>query len=176
MAPDTREGADGTNRQSSANEQQSAGHLLSIGLGPWPLYIVGSEGEGFSVHHNDRRKPPIYLNARTLAAATREAIEMGVAGDLDLKPYERPTRREAELVYFIAGDVGAIKIGSTFDPVSRLNTLQCGSPIPLKILAVTDGGTTQERAYHKRFAAHRLHGEWFERCPEILAEIERLAA
>ncbi len=48
------------------------------------------------------------------------------------------------------------------------------SPIPLRILAKTEGSRTQERAYHARFAAIRLHGEWFERTPEIEAEIERL--
>jgi hypothetical protein len=32
----------------------------------------------------------------------------------------------------------------------------------------------REKMYHRRFAHRRLHGEWFERCPEIEAEIERL--
>jgi len=31
-----------------------------------------------------------------------------------------------------------------------------------------------ERAYHRQFAAHRLHGEWFAPHPDILAEIDRL--
>lgn len=34
--------------------------------------------------------------------------------------------------------------------------------------------TKGERAYHAMFKAHRLHGEWFEPHPDILAEIARL--
>jgi hypothetical protein len=39
---------------------------------------------------------------------------------------------------------------------------------------VTAGGLHVELEYHQRFRAHHLRGEWFERCPEIEAEIERL--
>jgi hypothetical protein len=85
-------------------------------------------------------------------------------------------RREAEqFIYFIGGDVGAIKIGLATDPQRRLRGLQCGSPIPLKLLAVGRGGKDVEYQYHLRFRAHRLHGEWFNRHPDILAEASRLA-
>lgn len=40
--------------------------------------------------------------------------------------------------------------------------------------AATPGERKQERAYHKHFSEHRLHGEWFEPHPDIMAEIERL--
>ena len=33
---------------------------------------------------------------------------------------------------------------------------------------------THEQAYHRKFRNHHMRGEWFERCPEIEAEIERL--
>jgi hypothetical protein len=33
-----------------------------------------------------------------------------------------------------------------------------------------------EAAYRRRFAAYRLAGEWFARAPEVVAEVERLAA
>ena len=41
--------------------------------------------------------------------------------------------------------------------------------------AVTTGGLWAERDYHKRFAQWWMRGEWFERCPEIEAEIARLS-
>lgn len=79
-------------------------------------------------------------------------------------------------VYFIGGEVGAIKIGYSTYPLNRLAAMHMGSPIPLRILALVRGSKAMERSYHQRFAAHRLHGEWFERCPEIEAEIIRLNA
>lgn len=83
--------------------------------------------------------------------------------------------RKSKFIYFIGGDTGAIKIGMAYDLIKRLADLQCGSPIRLSILASGPGGRKDEAFYHQRFAAHRLHGEWFERHPDILAEIERLS-
>ena len=83
---------------------------------------------------------------------------------------------DACAVYFIGGEDGPIKIGSSNSPLERIATFQTGSPVILRIHALTHGGVDAEREYHKRFAAHRLHGEWFEPHPDILAEIERLNA
>lgn len=77
-------------------------------------------------------------------------------------------------VYFIGGDVGAIKIGVSIAPLERLATMQMGSPVKLRILALVEGGMDAEKEYHRLFANHRSHGEWFERHPDILCEIERL--
>ncbi len=79
-------------------------------------------------------------------------------------------------VYFVAGETGPIKIGVAVNPQKRLSGLQTSHPIPLAILALTPGGVDLEREYHERFAEHRLRGEWFDRAPAIIAEIERLAA
>lgn len=87
---------------------------------------------------------------------------------------ERPSEGK-DYVYFIGGDVGAIKIGRSRRPEERLASLQCGSPIPLRILAVAPGSPNLEWYYHTvQFHKFRLHGEWFERSPEVLAEIDRL--
>jgi hypothetical protein len=91
-------------------------------------------------------------------------------------PPPRWVRPNHSQVYFIGGDTGAIKIGWAKDSAVRLKEHQCGSPIKLAILATVTGTLKDERAYHRRFAAHRLHGEWFARAPDILAEIERLSA
>jgi hypothetical protein len=78
-------------------------------------------------------------------------------------------------VYFIGADEGPVKIGSSSTLALRLISIQCGNPYPLKILAVRPG-TTQitEFNYHRRFAKHRLRGEWFERAPAIVREMDRL--
>jgi hypothetical protein len=86
-------------------------------------------------------------------------------------PKPRPVRG---VVYFIGGNDGPVKIGFTNHLEHRLATLRCSSPVPLGVLATVEGPPELERDYHRRFAAHRLHGEWFARCPEIEAEIERL--
>lgn len=85
-------------------------------------------------------------------------------------------RREAvpQFVYFIGSQSGPIKIGIATRPKNRLKELQTSHHERLEILAVCDGDMELERAYHARYAARRLTGEWFERCPEIEAEIERL--
>ena len=56
-------------------------------------------------------------------------------------------------LYFIGGAQGPIKIGISVAPAKRLKGLQTGYPYRLRLLAV---------------------GEWFERHPDILAEIDRL--
>jgi hypothetical protein len=76
--------------------------------------------------------------------------------------------------YFIGGETGPVKIGYTRNLQRRLRDMQLHSPLPLSALASTGGGCFAEAEYHERFAAHRLHGEWFERHPDILAEIARL--
>lgn len=86
----------------------------------------------------------------------------------------RDHRSKRRFVYFVGGDQGAIKIGFAKSPDDRLREIQVGSPIPLSILALVEGGPKLEKGYHRRFAAHRLHGEWFAPHPDILAEIERL--
>lgn len=79
--------------------------------------------------------------------------------------------------YFI-GAVGMslVKIGYAANVKARLNHMQVNSPVELVLLAVAPGGAYRERAYHFQFGEHRVRGEWFERCPEIEAEIARLAA
>lgn len=84
-------------------------------------------------------------------------------------------RLSAADLYMIRGGDGPIKIGISVEPEKRLKALQTGYPYPLQIVCVVEGGGAElETAYHARFAAHRLHGEWFEPHPDILAEIERL--
>jgi hypothetical protein len=66
-------------------------------------------------------------------------------------------------VYFIQSNNGPVKIGVAHDVEARAASLQTGNPYPLKVLAVIkQGGRTLERELHKRFAADRLGGEWFQ--------------
>lgn len=65
-------------------------------------------------------------------------------------------------VYFIrAGEDGPIKIGHGSNPAARLSGCQIGNHLPLRLLATMPGAEAEEQELHKRFAAHRIRGEWF---------------
>jgi hypothetical protein len=66
---------------------------------------------------------------------------------------------------------GNLKIGKAIDAQRRLADLQRGSGTRLTLLAAlkTASGYTLEAEMHERFAAHRLHGEWFAADPAIYA-------
>ncbi len=85
-------------------------------------------------------------------------------------PKNQPKRPAgSRTVYFIQpAQGGLIKIGVAQHLPSRLATLQTGSPLELRVIAVMQGGEPVERELHKRFAADRRHGEWFEPSPELL--------
>lgn len=83
---------------------------------------------------------------------------------------------EFAMCYFIGGDEGPIKIGHSVNVADRLRAFQMGCPVKLKVYATAPGGEAREAAYHWQFQAARLHGEWFERTPELVAEIERLTS
>lgn len=72
------------------------------------------------------------------------------------------------VVYFVRLG-NRIKIGWSTNLAQRLSNLQ-----PEEVLAVIPGDTTLERELHRRFAKHRVVGEWFEDCPSIRAYIAGL--
>jgi hypothetical protein len=78
------------------------------------------------------------------------------------------------VIYFVrSGD--AVKIGYADQPDKRIPTLRTANPNALVVLGVMDGTMTDEQELHQRFAAHRLRGEWFVLCDEIIEFIERSA-
>jgi len=135
------------------------------------------------LHREPRRQINVYQEAE---AAIRRAYWAGKEDmrkeweDHDMRmatataQLEMANRTGAEKVYFIGSEMGQIKIGMALNPEKRLRGLQTSHPAKLTILATCDGGHAQEHAYHQMFASHRLHGEWFERHPDILAEIDHL--
>ena len=72
-------------------------------------------------------------------------------------------------IYFIGADaLDVVKIGFTaFTVETRLKQLIGASPVELTIVRVIKGDQVTERALHRHFAAHRLHGEWFRWVPEM---------
>jgi len=77
-------------------------------------------------------------------------------------------------VYFIAAASGPIKIGVAIHPHARLFELQVAHFEEITLLGFAEGGPVLERDLHRKFKHLRIRGEWFERHPDILAEISRL--
>ena len=75
-------------------------------------------------------------------------------------------------IYFICANSrdSFIKIGRAKTPRYRIKAFQRWSPYKLHILATLreEHTTVTERDLHKRFRAHRVHGEWFRPHPELL--------
>jgi hypothetical protein len=123
----------------------------------------------------DSNRCIVYKSCRTdRLDAARTALDAFV--DARGATRETVSNRKPVDVYFIQAETGQIKIGVAEHVERRLNALRMCSPVPLKVLATTPGAQQEEFAYHRQFAAHRLHGEWFSPAPEILAEIDRLNA
>ena len=109
----------------------------------------------------------------------REALfaELRKTFDEDWKAAEEAVERErrqsfGDLYFVRAGN--AVKIGRTTNMETRLRHIQAHNHERVELAVLVEGGGWMERDYHARFRARRLHGEWFERCPEIEAEIARL--
>lgn len=90
-------------------------------------------------------------------------------------PCERvQARRPATWALYVIGpaDGDRIKIGISFDVPKRLAALQSGSPVELRVIGswVCGNAKQVEKRMHKRLAAARLHGEWFDaRHPDVEA-------
>ena len=115
----------------------------------------------------------MFLEAKDFDAKAAHWTPRARAAEQDCPWREREHERsDGGEVYFIQADCGGpIKIGVSACADSRLDQLQQYSPFPLRVLATMPGGFKKERQLHARFAAHRLHGEWFEAVPELLTFI-----
>lgn len=87
-------------------------------------------------------------------------------------------RREKlpKYVYFLRrkDGVGPVKIGCSRLPARRLAEFYRWSPYELTLLASAPGSSSWERGLHIRFAAYRLHMEWFAPAPALLAGIDAI--
>jgi hypothetical protein len=90
---------------------------------------------------------------------------------------ERARLKARRWVYFIqAGDTGPVKIGISGNVERRLGELQRMERQPLRVLATFEGNRSDEKSLHEMYAAHRIHGEWFNPAPEIIQNAHNIAA
>lgn len=71
-------------------------------------------------------------------------------------------------------DTKEVKIGISQNPQRRLHDFQSCHARPLELLVVTQAYRTSEANAFERFKAHRISGEWFHECPEILEWVREL--
>lgn len=79
------------------------------------------------------------------------------------------------VVYFIAQGP-YVKIGTTNDFERRLKQLRFWSPVQFTVLGIAHGGFALERQIMRRFAASRVHGEWFEMTSALREFIDSILA
>lgn len=115
---------------------------------------------------------------KSYSAATVEEAEKWLRENIDegraIQP--RPETPRLGTVYFVQGvDGGLIKIGFATNLKFRVETMQTGSPVILKVLhAIKEVDRSTEIELHERFACYRIRGEWFEPCRELLEYIDQL--
>jgi hypothetical protein len=73
------------------------------------------------------------------------------------------------MIYFIQqGHFGPIKIGYSKNPQSRIGELQTAHHARLRFLGEIEGGISDERRLHEKFAAHRIRREWFAPSQDLI--------
>ena len=96
--------------------------------------------------------------------------KLGFITDEECSPQGSDDGEEEGKVYFIQQQE-AVKIGFSKNPWARLAQLKVGMPYVATLLFHVVATKSQEQATHELFKKHRLQGEWFSICPEILAYI-----
>lgn len=74
-------------------------------------------------------------------------------------PYTGPTR-DGQVYVFRCRTLA--KIGWSRNVGVRLRHIQRSSPYPVKLVTAFPGEMALELSLHQRFAAQRVHGEWFK--------------
>ncbi len=75
----------------------------------------------------------------------------------------------SSVVYFIQqGTMGPVKVGFSENLSNRLSSLQTGNPYELRVLLSHPGDEALEHTIHAHLHKHRLQGEWFQPCADIV--------
>lgn len=83
----------------------------------------------------------------------------------------------SSFVYFLeCKQSKLVKIGSSVAPITRLETYQAWSPVPLTLICTIPGDAKLERNIHNCFADCHSHGEWFFREDRLDKAIKALIA
>lgn len=81
-------------------------------------------------------------------------------------------------VYFIrvCKPDGAVKIGVSFTPETRLKAVRASCPDAVEIAALIVGTETLERRFHASFKSSHMHHEWFAASDRLADTIAQISA
>lgn len=133
-----------------------------------------AESEDVPPHMREEFDIPLRLRTPDEQAQWEQEEEARMAPIRAARAEEARLRARRRVYFIQAGAAGPVKIGISRDVERRRGELQRLEREPLRVLATLEGTTQDERALHQRFAAHRLHGEWFSPAPELLAHVAAL--
>lgn len=129
------------------------------------IYHLGSEFTYFKT----KEPVPRGLVEKYLEQELRCSLEDVALFDWRTCEQASDTRKPpSSLVYFIK--VGQfVKIGTTTNLSSRINSFQIGCPYEFTILATIPGGRREEQGFHRKFSHLSHTGEWFRMEGELAA-------
>lgn len=102
-------------------------------------------------------------------------VESNMVSGLTLRPeeeWEYWNPKDLRKVYLIS-DGEFTKIGSSVDPIRRLDSLQIGNPRKLTLIGSWLGDFDTEYDLHSAYQHRKVRGEWFDLTSEDVQEIER---
>jgi len=100
-----------------------------------------------------------------------EPIDPDMARALALCAKRRRKERDPSFSCYAMRAGNLIKIGVAKNVEARRAAFQTGSASVIEVIAVWHGDRFDEARAHEALAAHRVHGEWFNACREVLAFI-----
>ncbi len=74
---------------------------------------------------------------------------------------QRQATDRSEIYFLLNEKVNQLKIGRSTNVYKRIKTLQTACGVSLTLLATIPGHVKEEKNLHRRFAALRVLGEWF---------------
>lgn len=108
----------------------------------------------------------------SLFYANPEGEEKALADALEEMEQRTEAYEESKTSVYFARSGDRIKIGFTGDLDQRMACLSAMSCQPVTLLTYVPGGREKESHFHRRFAALRLHGEWFVASESMLRFID----
>ena len=141
---------------------RARGHVEALAAAAPGVECCIDYGQGRSCRRPAESGSPVPLCARHLSASYLYVADRFRERAEAAAERGTPALRGATVVYFARfGDL--IKIGYTSSMPARMAAIS-----PDEVLLTLPGGRPEERALHEIFKRHRVRGEWFRSCPDIL--------
>lgn len=147
----------------------AAGHAKGAGNRMWSAAADDAINVLQAKWSGDRETRHLYNPDGTLRLPTWQELTIpslqGGTAQTPAGPAQRAkagTPRRTHVYVIRSSGSKLVKIGYAVNPGQRVRELQTGSPEKLAVAWSIPGREQLERELHRRFAAHRKSGEWFD--------------